>query len=205
VNNEATLKTTGNSEVTSGKPISSLILEVASIVLAVLLALAVGEWQQDRERDELAITALQNVLNELQANSEILGTIHENNDATITAAKAEEDGNAGDTRQFVPGVQVRATAWQALLSSGASNYIDYQLLLTLSKTYSQQSVYVELGMKLMDASLNIAALNTANKSKTDQTHFQAEFMAFFEMTLAMETSLSETYGQAQTAIEQTLH
>lgn len=189
----------------TGKSIGSLLLEVFSIVLAVLLALAVSEWQQDKEHDEIAQTALQNMLNELQSNSEILTEIHNINIATIAAATAEDEAEGSDAdRQFIPGVQVSATAWQAFLSSGASNYIDYDLLLTLSKAYSQQSVYVQLGMKLVDASLDIAALNVANNSSTDQARFQSEFMAFFEMTLALETALLQTYEQAQTAIEQTL-
>ena len=175
-----------------------------SIVLGVLLALAVSEWQQDRARDELAKTALQNVLNELQVNSEVIAKVHENNLATITLAGTEAEDGQEEEVSFIPGVQVRDSAWQALLSSGVSSYIDYQLLLTLSKTYSQQAVYVDLGMKLVDASVNIAALNTANNTSTDPVAFQREFMAFFEMTVAIETAIMETYTQSKAAIEQSL-
>ena len=189
---------------TKERSIRSLLLEVFSIVLGVLLALAVSEWQQDRARDELAKTALQNVLNELQVNSEVIAKVHENNLATITLAGTEAEDGQEEEVSFIPGVQVRDSAWQALLSSGVSSYIDYQLLLTLSKTYSQQAVYVDLGMKLVDASVNIAALNTANNTSTDPVAFQREFMAFFEMTVAIETAIMETYTQSKAAIEQSL-
>ena len=77
------------------KPLKSLLLEVASIVLGVLLALAVNEWQQDREKAELAHTALTNIASELAANAAILESIHDNNVSTIDAVNAaagsEED------------------------------------------------------------------------------------------------------------------
>ena len=112
-------------------------------------------------RDALrAATALQNVKLELQANQEILTRIHENNVQTIETAQAaagEDSESERESRPFIPGVQVRDTAWQALLDTGVSSYIDYELLLSLSETYSMQAIYKETGMHLVNASMTMAA------------------------------------------------
>ncbi len=184
--------------------LGSLALEVFSIVLGVLLALGVSEWQEEREKSELAETALNNVRLELQANKEIISRVHENNQATIAtvlAAAEEEDVEEveeveEEARTLIPGVQVRATAWETLLSTGVSNYIEYEMLLALSETYSMQSVYRQTGMKLVDASMTMAALATINQTEIDNRSMQEQFMNYFNMLLLMEETLLGSYDNS---------
>ena len=65
--------------------LKGLALEVGSIVLGVLLALAVSEWAQDREYAEQARTALENLAREVEGNRDIMRKVHENNTATVAA------------------------------------------------------------------------------------------------------------------------
>ena len=171
---------------------SSLILEVFSIILGVLLALAVSEWQQARENEERAANALNNVKLELQDNSEVLARIHENNQQTIETAQAAGSEDS-ENLQFIPGVQVRATAWETLLATGVSSYIDYALLLSLSETYSMQAIYRETGMKLVDASMTMAAMATIEGEEIDNEAMQQQFMTYFMMILTMEETLLDSY------------
>ncbi len=180
----------------STKQLSSLLLEVGSIVLGVLLALGVSEWQQEREKAELAATALHNVANELEANQALLQQIHSNNAQTIataTAAAEEESEEATEYLQFIPGVQVRSNAWKALLSSGAANHIGYELLLELSETYSMQSVYRQTGLQLVETSMNMAAMATVNGTDIDNQQFLRQFNNYFNMMLLMEETLLADY------------
>ncbi len=180
----------------STKSLSSLLLEVGSIVLGVLLALGVSEWQQEREKAEFAATALMNVANELEANQALLQQIHGNNAETIataTAAAEEESEEATEALQFIPGVQVRSNAWEALLSSGAANHIGYELLLELSETYSLQSVYRQTGLQLVETSMNMAAMATVNGTDIDNQQFLRQFNTYFNMMLLMEEALLADY------------
>ena len=172
-----------------------LILEVFSIVLGVLLALAVSEWQQARENEERASTALQNIQLELEANQEILTRIHENNRQTIEKAQNPE-ANENENLQFIPGVQVRSTAWETLLASGISVHIDYEVLLALSEIYSMQSIYRQTGMQLFDASMSMAAMATVDEKQIDNEIMQGHFMNHFRMLLSMEEVLLESYRES---------
>lgn len=171
---------------------SSLILEVFSIVLGVLLALAVSEWQQARENEERASTALHSVRLELQANQKILNLIHENNQQTIDKAQAA-DNEDNENLQFIPGVQVRATAWETLLGTGVSGYIDYELLLSLSETYSMQSIYRQTGMQLVNASMTMAAMASVDRKEIDNDAMQLNFMSYFTMILTIEETVLDRY------------
>ncbi len=176
-----------------GKSWSSLALEVFSIILGVLLALAVSEWQQAREDEKRAAKALQTVKLELQANRDILRRIHENNQQTIDKARAAGPEESEDL-QFIPGVQVRSTAWDTLLATGVSAHVDYALLLALSETYSIQAIYRQTGMQLVDASMTMAAMATVQGTDIDNEVMQDRFMGYFTMLLAMEEALIESYG-----------
>lgn len=184
------------SRVSSGKSIKSIVLEVFSIVLGVLLALGVSEWQEQREKGQLAKIALGNIHIELQANQMFLRKIHDNNIETIKLSANGEEGEDGENAQFIPGVQVRSTAWDAMLSSGISSHINYLLLLELSEVYSMQSIYRETGMKLLDASMSMSAMAAVNQVDVDNDHFLSQFLSYFQMVLVMEESLLKGYEAA---------
>ena len=175
----------------------TILIEVFSIVLGVMLALGVSEWQQEREYAQLADTALANIARELESNLEVLTVIHENNAETIALAQADADDPDASTedRQFIPGVQMRSTAWEALLSSGLSNHIEYQLLLSLSEIYSSQGIYRQMGLQIVEASMSMAAMATVNQTELDNEVFQEQFGSFFNMLLQMEETLLEGYEE----------
>ena len=182
--------------------IKKTLLEIFSIVLAVLLALGVSEWQEDRRESELAAIALENVRIELESNRTALETIHRNNTKTIEAAKLDdESAQDGEDRQFIPGIQVSSAAWSAFLSAGISNYIDYDLVVALSNAYAIQGVYKQTGLSLVEASMSISAMATVQKVDVDSQSFQEQFMSYFEMILRMEASLLEGYGDVLVLID----
>ena len=104
-------------------PIQKLAIEVFSIVLGVLLALGVNEFREQRMHHKEAESAMHNIKLEIQSNQEFLTSLHENNAALLEAISDEENSEEGEGN-FIPGLQVDATAWKTLLSTGVSNYID---------------------------------------------------------------------------------
>ena len=188
---------------TDRSSIKKALLEIFSIVLAVLLALGVSEWQEDRRESELAAIALENVRMELESNRTTLEVIHENNTKTIDAAKLDDASTQdGEDQQFIPGIQVRSVAWNALLSAGISNHIDYDLVLALSNIYAIQGVYKQTGLSMVDASMTMSAMATVQQVEVDSQRFQEQFMGYFEMILRMEEALLEGYGDVLVLIEE---
>lgn len=183
--------------------IKKALLEIFSIVLAVLLALGVSEWQEDRRDSKLAAIALENVRTELESNRTTLETIHQNNTKTIEAAKLDDESEQdGEDQQFIPGIQVRSAAWNAFLSAGISNYVDYDLVVALSSAYAIQDVYKQTGLSLVEASMSISAMATVQKVDVDSQSFQEQFMIYFEMILRMETALLEGYSDVLVLIDE---
>ncbi len=173
-------------------PIQKLLIEVFSIVLAVLLALAMNQWRERLGNRALAATALSNIELELRSNQDLLLLLNENN-RSMTAAIKDEDSETGNPPAFVPGLQLQEIAWNAFLSTGVSSYVDYGTVLMLSKLYSIQEVYKELGSQVVQAELNSAAYAVAAGTTIDEEQKLEQFFGFLELLVAIEIELLQTY------------
>jgi len=169
----------------------TLALEVFSIVLGVLLALALSEWAEEREHQSLASSALVNVTQEINSNLETLILIHDNNVETIETLKASVDSD--ENRNIIPGLQLQETAWEALIASGLSSYVEYDTLLALSATYSLQGVYKHTATQLVDAVMSATAHSVALGTVLDDRHLQEQFMGYFELLIQIEAQLLDAY------------
>jgi hypothetical protein len=182
--------------------IQKLLIEVFSIVLGVLLALAVNEWSEQRAHQTQAESALQNISNELNSNLEFLTLLHENNSAVIRAMSEEQDVKPDEERNLIPGLQVRETAWETLLSTGVSNYVEYETILMLSEAYSLQGIYKQTGMQLTEAAMNVAAYATVLGTEVDNQQFQNQFLAYFEILVTIEEELLKSYSRVIKHLDQ---
>jgi len=170
-------------------PIQTLLIEVFSIVLGVLLALAMNEWREQRAHQSQVKAALQNISHELRSNLDVLTTIHENNAITVDAIADEAGADSLDNRTFIPGLQLQKTAWETLQSTGVSNYADYQIMLQLSGTYSLQGVYTQTGVLLTEAAMNMSAFAVANGKEIDNRQFSHQFYDYFVLLVRVEEEL----------------
>lgn len=180
-------------------PLQKLLIEVFSIVLAVLLALGMNQWREQLANRALAETALTNVALEIRSNQDLLTLLNENNSA-VMAAISDTEGEDQESVAFVPGLQLQEIAWEALLSTGTSSYVDYQTILTLSETYSIQRVYKELGVQVVQAELNTAAYATVVGTVIDEQQRLQHFSGFFELLVAIEIELLRSYDSTLTAL-----
>lgn len=177
-------------------PIQKLAIEVFSIVLGVLLALAVNEWNEQRSHEIQADSALQNISNELLSNLEVLKLIHENNTATVDAIMAEPDSESEENRNFIPGLQLQETAWDTLLSTGLSNYVQYERILVLSRAYSMLGLYKNTGMQLTNAAMTASAYAAATGTEVDNDSLAKKFINYFELLLQIEEILLASFQEA---------
>jgi hypothetical protein len=177
----------------------AIFVEVVSIVLGVLLALAVNEWRAQRIHDSEAESALQNIKNEVISNQKTLDAIHANNLTTVELMKEKSGG--GEDRKFIPGMQLKSSAWQTLLSTGTSNYVDYETILVLSDTYSLQEIYTKTGQMLTESAMNMSAYAVAQGTDIDNDRFSKQFSDYMNMIVQVEEELLKSYRKSIERLE----
>jgi hypothetical protein len=172
----------------------SLFIEVISIVLGVLLALGLSQWSEERQHRAQADVAIANILLEIGSNQTLLVTIHDNNAATVSAMNNPSPGEE-QSQNFIPGLQLQETAWEAFLSTGLSNYANYDDVLALSQLYSIQDIYKGAGRQLVEASMQVSAFAVVQEKEIDDDQFQKQFLIYFEMLTAIEEQLLLSYDE----------
>jgi hypothetical protein len=182
-----------------GRTLARAGLEVFSIVLGVLLALAVSEWQEDRHNRERTEAALVNVRAELEGNLQILEIVHGNNVALVDRV-ADATAELGQDDQFLPALQISDSAWTTLNTTGLANFVDLELMEALSETYSLMEVYRRAGYSLVDANMTVLATATAagqDIAKIDDTSlFAINFVKFFQLIVDVEAALMDSHKSA---------
>jgi hypothetical protein len=179
-------------------------LEALTIVIGVLAALAVSEWQESRQIQERIQSALWNVRTELENNLEILEFVHSIN-VTLIEQIAEGANAVDQNSQFLPALQITESAWQTLGTTGLTGYVDFNLIVTLSETYSLVDVYKRSGYSLVDANLSILATATATgrsmKDIDDADLFAKNFASHFQLIVDIESALIAAHRGALAALD----
>jgi len=175
--------------------IRSATTEIISIVIGVLLALAVNEWNEDRINQQKAKQALHNIANELKSNIKLLNLIHNNNAAIITLLEQPTASTTTEKKSFIPGLQIQDTAWKTLISTGTSAHIDYDSLYMISEIYSIQQIYKTLGFQMLNNMMSTSALSAA--LNPDQNgNVNALFQDNMTILVQIETALLALYEEA---------
>ena len=185
------------------RALARVALEIGAIVLGVLLALAVSEWQQAADDQRRLSAALGNVRHELTENLGLLERLHAGNAAMVQRLERDDEPADADV-QYVPGVQVSEAAWRALGSTGLTNLIEYPTLLELSRTYATIDVYRRACYALMDAGMTMLATASAQGRRADdpelQRTFASNFLGQFRLLTQIEAELIRAHHAALTVL-----
>ncbi len=168
------------------------IVEVVSIFLGVLLALGVSEWNEDRIEAKHADEALRNITAELDQNRRVLESVHANNSDIVGKIRAGEDSD--EEGQFVPGLQIQATAWQTMMAMGINENVSYDLLQSLSAAYGFQEVYLSLSYQMIQNFMTTSALANAIREEADLP--DDLFLENMELVVLAEQGLAVQYADA---------
>ena len=183
-------------QITNSKTMARIALEVFSIVLGVLVALAVSEWQEGRQLQERTQAALGNVRTELAQNVKILEIVHENN-LSLIQHLTEDPAELGEDANFLPALQISDAAWETLRATGLGGYVDLDLMVKLSETYSLIDIYRRTGYGLVDANLQVLAVATATERDIESINsanlFARNFVGHFELIVSVETALIDAH------------
>ena len=133
-------------------PFTHLLVEMFSVVFAVLLALGVNEWRTNQNNEDLGLAAFEKVVKEVEGNkSKISGILknHKNTlseiDTVISKIKRKSsDITFGQILFEAPA----GTAWEAAKLTSAVNYLDYSHVEKMTAVYSTQKVYSDVADKV---------------------------------------------------------
>jgi len=157
---------------------STLAIESLLIVLSVILGFLVTEWRQTQENENLAQTAKENVLSEIEGNYEdvreaqfyhltLRDTLRSLDDPTPETVSGIVTGgitlsNGGRRAGIVSPANVLGTAWTTAQTTGAIRYLDLGDIQMLSSVYEAQEAYRQhrdwFGQAFMTTSLQEGAI-----------------------------------------------
>lgn len=176
--------------------LSRVLFESFLIMISIVAALALDEWRENRQNEEMVEHALDNFLLEIRQNrARLEDAAPFNNGLRDVLVRRHVEGGISDVTDFVgivesysPGM-LQATAWETALATGALAKMDYDIVAALSLTYSLQSRYQQTQIEraanltspqnLSAENLELAVFNSI-RYLNDVTRMEAELAAVFE-------------------------
>lgn len=132
-----------------------MLVESLLIVFSVLVALAVDEWRDERQRRDRAERAMRSIAAELRQNRSNVARALANHRAMADSVSAYAARRQPPPQHvylnglFNPGL-VHSAAWEAALETGATADMPYERVIDLSSTYDRQARYRALGDALVE-------------------------------------------------------
>ena len=187
--------------------ISRVLVESVLVVGSILLALALDEWNEDREFQDLAGRSLVNFEREIQQNRlrlEDVTLFHVGlRDVLANMDASAEPVPATTIRNIMEGFQpaiLVSTAWETAVATGALGYMDYDVVSGLSLTYNLQDRLVTLnesglndllvgGLRSGETELLVY---TANRYMRELTAAEQRLQGVYDLVLSL---VGETIGE----------
>ena len=182
---------------------ADVAIEVFSIVLAILLALAANSWQERVRTDREVKTLLANVRDEISQNRTLLVSETEHHRAVyraFVALSAHEHvvtfdefvktfGDANPTG-FHP-FQGESFAWDVLRSSPAVNAVPYDTRILLERTYAEQAL-------LNSENAQVLSTLEVNDTSRDPDYYAASYSMYFDLgdIIYSQAKLEKLYDTA---------
>jgi hypothetical protein len=168
------------------RKLPQLLLEAASVVFAVLVALAVDEWRQDRENVQLAQRALGGIASEIRSN---LGELDDARDANRAMLVVLDSALTSETPQGF-GVHfeyalLSSAAWQTSQVTQAIHFVDYGLVQRIARVYDLQTLFVESQRGLVDQMSGTAGVDDP----------VAPLRRRLEVLMELEAGLTDVYRE----------
>lgn len=172
-----------------------LMVEAASVLLAVLLALAVDEWRQDRADRALARHAEQGIHEEIRLNREQLRDVHANHLAiqryfVAQRAAAQEEENPGSLSVDFSLALLSDAAWETARVTQAVHFMPYDKVTELARLYQLQRLYEEAQSGFVNRLSSMGELHTRSPR-----HFIDALRGRLKTVLDLQRGLFESYDE----------
>ncbi len=187
--------------------ISRVLVESGLVVGSILLALALDEWNEGQDYQDLATLSLVNFEREIQQNRlrlEDVTPFHIGlRDVLANMDGGGEDVPATTIRNILEGFQpalLVSTAWETAVATGALGYMDYDVVSGLSLTYNLQERLVTLNRSGMNDLLvggfrsgePDLLVYTANRYMRELTEAEQGLQGVYDLVLGL---IAETIGE----------
>lgn len=131
-----------------------IFIEAASVVVALLLALALNDWHENRETHARADAARAAMLAELRENRHEIETAQPKLKSIVDMLDAALAEDAPDTHELRVDLGISllsAAAWHAALATQASQTLDFAWITRVAKVYELQDNYLRVQAAAVDA------------------------------------------------------
>ncbi len=122
-----------------------ILIEAASIVVALLLALALNGWNERRQEHERAAIVRSSILAELRGNRSDIHTAQTQLQAIIAELSAALDESKPEPRELKVDLGLSllsAAAWHSALATQSSQTLDFEWITRIAKVYELQDHYL---------------------------------------------------------------
>ena len=179
-----------------------VLIESFLIVISILVALALDEWRDQRQDDEMVRQALLNFVSEIDQNRVRIEDAAPFNQGLLNVLEdqyRQQDESGVDSfvmmmESYSP-VVLQSTAWDTALATGSLAKMEYNLVSALSMTYSIQSRYQTATRAGIDDVLNPQSLSG---DQIGGAVFSA--IRYLRDVTSMEAELNDVYSAASTVI-----
>lgn len=171
-----------------------LLLEAASVVFAVLLALAVDEWRETKSRKDLAARARASILEEIRSNESELRNTRDNNRAllqrieeTLPGVKQKREASL----EFHFEIALLSSAsWHTAQMTQAASFLDFDWVRRVSNVYELQELYVTSQSAVVDRISGISEI-----LEDDPQRMLTIIAERLRVALRIQDSLLEEYAK----------
>lgn len=140
-----------------------ILIEAASVVVALLLALAINNWSEERQQDQRADAARAAILVELKENRSELASVQPNIRDTLERLRAAVSSEAAQPTQLRIELDIAllsSAAWQAAATTRASQSIDLTWITRMAKVYELQDNFQRVQNLAVDQLSSIAPVDS---------------------------------------------
>lgn len=171
-----------------------LFLEAASVVFAVLLALAVDEWRETRSQRALAARARASILEEIRSNEAELRNGRAKNRALLQQTeealrRVQQEPETSVAFNFQIAL-LSSSSWHTAQMTQAANFLDFDWVRRVSKVYELQELYITSQSAVVDRLSGISEILEDNPQR--MLTIIAERL---RVALRLQDSLLEEYAK----------
>ena len=193
--------------------ISKILLEMFSVVFAIILALGVNEWRESAANKKLARGALIKIENEIKSNRDIVKKMLAHNRKYAEKQKIAFESikeeikkrKANKTEEQILSKfpfafmtqTVKNTAWHSANLTHAVEYLDFSIVEALSATYGAQESYSRFNESMLEKLASPGLFRKETMISEFQAYFQSQEM-YFQIT----ESLIEDYENCSKVINE---
>jgi hypothetical protein len=172
-----------------------ILIEAASVVVAVLLAFAVDEWRDARAKREVAERAKRSIISELQANRDELSRSFAENvghlkglQSTVDMLDANPHAKHAQVQLAFNVAELSDAAWETTRTTQAAQLLPFDWVVEIARVYETQALFKTTQLDMLQRTRTaIAQFPSATRPADIVGPLRSELMTFQALGEQLET------------------